>query len=342
MTFERDTRMDSPMSHGYTLIPRFSKVVILAPGDAVTGGVEAQHQLAEMITRLGGNAQILYFSRESPFSIKDGKLFGGMLECKASSAYAHYKPIPVIDPDLSRHDMVVFPEIFCRQATLLEHCARSVWWLSVDNALNWNPVLSYPDLNLNLWSDEKIEHYYQSYYARTFLHEKQKKSCRALFDYINLGSKPRGAAYEAKKFDVALFPAKGADLALNFVDRHPNFKYCLIEKMTTAQVAEALRSSSIYIDFGSQPGKDRVPREAAACGSIVFLHRRGAANHFEDCPVADLFKFTSDDLMSGNLSERVALAIANFSAVHSLQSSYRSTISAEELEFQIQVSKIFF
>jgi hypothetical protein len=329
-----------PFSSGNVLVPRFPKVILLVPGDTVTGGVEAQHQLAYTINKMGGSAELLYFSNDAPFSVEAGQIKGGMQESKAEKAYACYKPIHVVDPVMSPQDLVVFPEIHCRLATVIKGCARAVWWLSVDNALNWNPILSYPELRLSLWTDEKIEHFYQSFYARSFLHEKGVKTCRALFDYINLGGNP--VSNDFKQFDVALFPAKGADLAIKFIERYPNLRYCLIENMTTSQVAQALSSSKIYIDFGNQPGKDRVPREAALCGSVVFLHRRGASNHYEDCPIDEFFKFTADDIFSGNLSDRIGLVLESVPAFRSLQANYRGGILQERHEFETQVSKIFF
>jgi len=62
-----------------------------------------------------------------------------------------------------------------------------------------------------------------------------------------------------------------------------------IENMPADTVHETLLKSQIYIDFGHHPGKDRIPREAAMSGNIVFLHERGAAAFHLDHPLDRFF-----------------------------------------------------
>jgi disulfide oxidoreductase YuzD len=45
------------------------------------------------------------------------------------------------------------------------------------------------------------------------------------------------------------------------------------------------RLAKIYIDFGHHPGKDRIPREMAACGCIVITGNEGTSASDVDVPV---------------------------------------------------------
>ena len=65
--------------------------------------------------------------------------------------------------------------------------------------------------------------------------------------------------------------------------------------MSRAEVREALCKVKVYADFGSHPGRDRMPREAALCGACVLTNRRGSANFAEDVPLPTLYKLDQDD-----------------------------------------------
>jgi hypothetical protein len=47
----------------------------------------------------------------------------------------------------------------------------------------------------------------------------------------------------------------------------------------------------VYIDFGHHPGKDRMPREAAAAGCCIITSRSGAAGNDLDTPINGRYKF---------------------------------------------------
>ena len=97
--------------------------------------------------------------------------------------------------------------------------------------------------------------------------------------------------------DIALFQ-KGRELAKDFLNSGGHqLSRIAIQDMDAEQVREALASSRIYIDFGHQPGKDRVPREAACMDCIVFLHEQGSACFFEDHPLHSDYIFTSADVV---------------------------------------------
>ena len=112
--------------------------------------------------------------------------------------------------------------------------------------------------------------------------------------------------------------------------------------MPQEAVHDALLQSQIFIDFGHHPGKDRVPREAALSGNIVFLHERGAAAFYLDHPLDRFFLFTSADISNGSLYNRVKEALADPDAHFAAQSIYHSRIFIEREEFLNQVKMNFF
>ena len=115
-----------------------------------------------------------------------------------------------------------------------------------------------------------------------------------------------------------------------------------IENMPAEAVHETLLKSQIYIDFGHHPGKDRIPREAAMSGNVVFLHERGAAAFHLDHPLDRFFLFTSADVSNGSLYERVRKVLAEPEKFFASQSTYHARIYFEREEFLTQVKMNFF
>jgi len=112
--------------------------------------------------------------------------------------------------------------------------------------------------------------------------------------------------------------------------------------MSPQQVSDALRQTSVYIDFGHHPGKDRVPREAAVSGNIVFVHSKGAGCHFLDYPLDQFFIFTMVDIRTGDLAQKIRACLSNHAHYHQQQWLYRRRIEHELEEYTLQVKTSFF
>lgn len=65
-----------------------------------------------------------------------------------------------------------------------------------------------------------------------------------------------------------------------------------IQNMDHDQVMELIKSCDYYCDFGSQPGKDRLPRESILCGTLPIILNRGAGQNYSD------FNFLKNQKMS--------------------------------------------
>jgi hypothetical protein len=326
-------------------IPRhgaYSRVILMSPVDAITGGPEALHQLAFSIRQQGGEAGMAYYAKDKGIDFSQTHVRPQTVEGKALEAYRRYEPQPYQDIELTASDLLVFPEVMASFATMDFACPKAIWWLAVDNALSANPALRYPRMPHRVFEDRDITHFYQSAYARQFLLERGAKKLVPLADYTGIDEVIQWVPEPLERtVDVALFPNKGAELAQAFVASAPELSYTLIQNMSRAEVGEALRQTRVYIDFGGQPGKDRVPREAAISGNVVFLHHQGAGSYYEDSPLDDVYLFTQEDIRTGNLKARVQLVLQNRLHNFEQQSYYRQRVLNEQQEFGIQVRNAF-
>ena len=320
----------------------YSRVIIFSPVDTITGGPEALHQLAYTIRQSGAEAGMAYFAKDKTIEVSATHIRPQTNEGRALEVYSCYEPKAYTDIELRETDLLVFPEILSEFASMDFVCHKAIWWLSVDNALSVNLALRYPRMPQPLFRNREIIHFYQSAYARQFLLEHGAKKLVPLSDFTKLDDVIKWISNPFERtVDIALFPTKGAELAQAFVNQAPEFSYILIQKMTRAEVGTALRQTKVYIDFGGQPGKDRVPREAAISGNVIFLHHQGAGSYYEDCPLDDIYLFTEEDVRSGNLKARIQLAIHNIAENFQLQTYYRHRVLNEKSEFDMQVSNFF-
>jgi hypothetical protein len=191
-------------------------------------------------------------------------------------------------------------------------------------------------------------HLHQSEFARQYLDANGLGPTALLGDYINedylaLIADPPSLPRENL---VTFNPVKGAErtaaiiaeLAAQRIDAVP----VPIKGYTRGQVRDLLSRAKIYIDFGNHPGKDRIPREAAATGTCVIVNRRGSAGNYIDVPLPDDYKV--DDEVVGFEVEAVRKIVAiltDFDRHHKSFTSYRTKIAGEHDEFVRQSLELF-
>jgi hypothetical protein len=108
------------------------------------------------------------------------------------------------------------------------------------------------------------------------------------------------------------------------------------------QLAEIFLTSTLYIDFGHHPGKDRLPREAAIHGCCVITGRNGSAANAVDVPIGADYKF---DEKNAKFVEAFGTQLKNILG-HFDESAkdfehYRHVIANEQIEFDRQVVRAF-
>lgn len=195
----------------------------------------------------------------------------------------------------------MLPEVLAGHFSGFGRATVAVWWLSVDNALQTMDR----SVQQALLASSTPKHLHQSAYAADFLRQAGVPKSHPLGDFTTAEFTAYAPAAPNPEPAIAYNPAKGADLAATFFAAHPQLSEAPVRGMSREQTAEMFRRTMLYVDFGHLPGKDRLPREAAASGSIVFLRDRGAGRYHDDFPVPDFFRFTEDDVASGELFRRI-------------------------------------
>ena len=318
------------------------RFVVLCPRKTETGGPEALHQLGAALIAAGHDASMHY------------------LPARASNhcppRYLHYG-VPVVHRLDDQPDTVVLmPEIMTDRVWRLHRAQCLIWWLSVDfyrhRPKKWTK-------RAKLWLREllpsrrpydfrplpRLKHAYHGEYVRRFLVGHGITDALPLCEYLSPAfSLPEAEVPSSPRRNQCLYnPRKGlaftqqviAACAGTGIEFLPLLGYSEIE------LRFLFGTSKLYIDFGEHPGRDRMPREAAACGCIVFTGQRGSAGNPVDVPLPPSYKLDEQQPETlAQLRTRLLQACERYDEHRLAQADYRQWIRSLPQAFAADVAGI--
>ena len=313
-----------------------------------TGGTQAIHQLAHVLRGLGHDARIVYFDMPAAMELENAPALAGMTRLAVARPFdaipadampADYRVYDtvgdtVID-DAPEHAFIV-PESFPGLLRFGRRLQKYLWWLSLNNlGESLNRLGGFAGLKT-----AGIEHLVQSAYVEHYLVGQGLSPLHRLFDFTDpIFLEP--AADGPRRDRVLYNPRKGAPFVARLIEASPELDWVPISGLAPRQVRDLLRSAKVYVDFGPHPGKDRIPREAAASGCCVITGRRGAAAHHPDLPIADGYKFADTPEAIPAITGLIRDCLEHFERHAPRFDRYRRVIRTERAEFEQQVLRIF-
>lgn len=302
-------------------LPRYRKVFVLVPADAVTGGPEALHQLVDAIRREGGEAFVSYYP------------LGTLAE--TAEAYRRYDIVQA-DPEDAPGNLIVTPESQPLMPRRFVRAATAIWWLSVDNFLHGKDRPGWDEVRARI-------NFAQSRYAADFL-ERHGIASAPLTDYLNdefLRPPPR-----KKRQDAIAYNFKSRKIVERLKSASPALEaltWIEIADRSRAEVRRLLSEVKIFVDFGHHPGRDRMLREAVLCGACVLTGLRGSASFAEDVPLPARFKLDeSDPHFPANCDAAIGSILRGFRRhAWNLRGYRRFAASGQEM-FRREVRDAFF
>lgn len=332
---------------------KFQKVYVLCPIGTKTGGTELLHQLVYQINNIAHKqiAHIVYL--------------GNLNEVKPAQAFKEYIGSNWLTPkdiEDNNNNVVVIPETSLMEFNKFKKAKRYIWWLSVDNFYNTNyfsrlyrqygaihtlsGYLKGTFKNRTKYIKQADVNMYQSYYAKDFLknHGIPETNLDYLSDYVNdLYTTNVNTALQHTKKDIVLYnPKKGYEFTSKLIAASPSLDWVPLINLTNDEVKEKLISSKVYVDFGTHPGKDRFPREAAISGCCILTDKKGAAKFSEDVRIPKEYKFEDKDENISKIIEKIRFCLTNYNDVIKDFESYRKYILGEKKNFNSDCEKIFF
>jgi hypothetical protein len=310
---------------------------------AITGGPEAIHQFSQSLNAIGVDCYVAHVGGKQEVQLAADRIILKTPPHEGMAKYYEaYGPRFLREIALDAQTLVVLPEVLARHHRALTRCGVAIWWLSVDNAYRRLKSVAGLDPEAELrqiFARPDLIHFYQSAYARDWLRDGGAERIYDLGDYTSPLFTTEMATAPSPQPTVSYNGSKGAEQAAAFFAEAPQFEALALRGFSKPELREIFRERMLYVDFGGFPGKDRLPREAAAAGCIVFVHRVGAAAIYEDVPLHDMFKFTEADVASGELRRRLDAAIADPQDAWDRQAQFRAVVAWEKAQFHDQVMR---
>ncbi|MBQ8940338.1 MAG: hypothetical protein IJ062_00770 [Firmicutes bacterium] len=321
-------------------------IYIVSLGKSVTGGPETLHQLARTLASMGQEVSMYYVSphiNECPGRFKE---------------YGIKAADKVVDSD---ENILIVPETQTYLLKMFKHIKICIWWLSLDNYLDTQPVtltrkrmvannwpkILFPVAFIILVAKGKIHSYrynfedggkyfhtYNCEYAYQYAikHGVLKERTLYLCGPLNHSFFERSKTMLGKKREnIILFnPKKGREFTEKIIAKAKMEKldaeFKAIEKMTSDQIIELMSRSKIYMDFGNFPGPERIPREAVTMGVNIITSRNGAAANDIDVPIADEFKFEDKEENIDRIIEKLNDLLENYDKYYPCFDKYRKKV----------------
>lgn len=301
-------------------------IVILCPYKRATGGIELAHQLCYAINSLTDIRAYMWYT-----DIDTEQLDTFVVDAPAPTVYAAYKTECIKGLDElaaldSEENVVIFPEGVTNYVPVLDHVRKVLWWMSVDNY-----VSAARKASMDVLASEISLHLYQSQYSKEYV-EGKIPDAKGMFlsDYIN---EEFGKFLYPAEFrqNLAFYnPRKGYKNIEPLIHRVSWLNWIPLQGLTREKIIFLLQSGKIYVDFGNHPGKDRIPREAAACGCCVITNMEGSAAYHEDVPIPDKYKFRNTNNSLDEIEQLMHDICDNFAQHQKNFEEYRRIINSEK------------
>ena len=334
----------------------YSKIFVMYPRGVASGGPLALHQLVDEIRRQGGEAFL------TPWS--------GSEERRRVPNFNSYDA-PEAQVEDKSENLVVFPEFSLRDSLSISNARTAIWWLSLGNsvparvpgmllhitratfregcsaagglvALLWQELLALSRLWLN--SRRRTLHLCQSSYALKLIGGRLRKPAFILGDYIEPASEMtshKNASHLRALPVISYNPAKVEAWRIEKLKNiFPDVEWLPLERLSSEEVRKTLRNSSVYLDLGYFPGKDRLPRESIMVGTPVVIAFRGAGKNEGDFPLPKSAKVKLGVGWLERTRKALELVLIDRESALEKQHDFRQSVSRERELFSIQVEKL--
>jgi hypothetical protein len=313
-------------------------IYLTTSNNVVTGGVEATYQLYYILKRLGFNSKLLLLNPQI-----HPQFHPDWLDLHKQSFTKNYPDVYkkyqidindlVYEVEDNSNNFFLAPEIYPDMLCKFKNIQKGIWWLSVDNGLGQDQRNFMLERNTS-----DIWHFYQSEYAHWFLINNGVSKMAKLTDFISWEYRNLDVDFSKKENIILYNPKKGIEITQQLIQSNSEFEFIPIQNMSPNQIKKLMFKSKIYIDFGTHPGKDRIPREAALCGCCVITGFKGSAMFFDDVNIFNEYKF--EDNLS-NFKNLIKDIFNNFEQHYKKFEFYRKQINLEEEQFKLEIKKIF-
>lgn len=319
-----------------------SKIIIFCPPQKVTGGPEALHQLSDKLYQIGiKNVFMHYLPKKKNAKPKN---------------YSVYKTQEIFEVEDRSENILIIPESMTFLVKKYPQSQKIIWWLSVDF---YKILMDYrirkQSVFTKLFYSQKDREYYfeplpnvfqwaQSYRSSVYLkkHQIPENLIDFVCDYINpIFLKDIEIKKNISSRKILYNPNKGKKEIALLIKNSPNLDWFPIQNMNADQIKDLMAESLLYVDFGENPGRDKMLRESVSQDCCIVSGKNGSSVYYEDLMIPEGYKFDFSEEKVPEIVSKIKDVLENYKNHVSQFTTYKKMVLNEELAFEEKLKEIF-
>lgn len=320
-----------------------SKIIIFCPPKKVTGGPEALHQLSNKLYDLNYKNVFMHYTpkRENP----------------KPSHYDIYKTSEINEVIDNPENILIIPESMTFLVKKYPKSQKIIWWLSVDfykilmdyrikKQFFFTKIL-YQQKDKEYYFEQipNVFHWAQSFRSSVYLkkHQIPENQIDFVCDYINpifLENKVP-IQKDIQNKSVLYNPKKGKKEIAELIKNSPDLQWIPIQNMNANQIKELMSKSLLYVDFGENPGRDKMLREAVSQDCCIVSGKNGSSAFYEDLMIPEEYKFNFDETKPSEIIDKIREVLHHYPHHISKFETYKNMVLNEETAFEKKLKEIF-
>lgn len=320
-----------------------SKIIIFCPPKKVTGGPEALHQLSNKLYELGFDNVFMHYVPKKA-------------NAKAVN-YNIYRTQEIHSFEDHPDNILIIPESMTFLIKKYPQSQKIIWWLSVDfykilmdyrvRKQSFITKLFY-DQNDKEYHFEALPNVYQwaqSYRSSVYLkdHGIPESQIDFVCDYINpifLENK-EPIQKDLNNKTILYNPKKGKKEISELIKASPDLQWIPIQNMNASQIKELMSKSLLYVDFGENPGRDKMLRESVSQDCCIISGKNGSSAFYEDLMIPEEYKFEFTESKIPAIVEKIKEVLNNYPQHIQQFRVYKDMVLNEETTFEKKLQEIF-
>jgi len=330
------------------------QIYVFCPYGLVTGGPDALHQSVFYINKIEPVAHIVYTDIR-----KKNK--------KIPKPYQIYVKDYLLLSDVidDANNLIIVPETRSFYLKDYHKAQLFTWWLSVNNNINTGFITKIKKIFCKLFSRDSLKRFFSFYYtplrikefiknkpydfsnedcrirhlcasdyALSFVSSKTKNEVFSFVEPISLYFLKKGEYIGGKREKVILYnPKKNPVFYKKLLKKNKGLVFKPLIGYSQEQLLSLYRTSTLYIDFGSFPGQERIPKEAALNGCLILTGKNGASSYHKDVPIPEEDKIESKEENINLIYERINYLLNNYDKEIKSFTEYREMVKTTEERF---------
>lgn len=271
--------------------------------------------------------------------------------------YEVYKTREIRSFEDHPNNILIIPESMTHLIKKYPRSQKIIWWLSVDF---YKILMDYrirkQSFYTKLFYQQKDREYYfeplpnvfqwaQSFRSGLYLKDHGIPESRIDYvcDYINplfLESK-QPVSKDLNNKTILYNPKKGKKEIAALIQASPELEWIPIRNMNAIQIKELMAKSLLYVDFGENPGRDKMLRESVSQDCCIISGKNGSSAYYEDLMIPEEYKFDFKEDLIPEIINKIKSVLENYPQHIPYFKVYKEMVLREETLFERKLQEIF-